>query len=153
MPAEPPPVGPWRHVQTIGWAECDVAQIVYTGTMPRLAITAIDAWWTAVTGADFYRLNLEYGIGTPFVHMSFDFRSPVTPRHPLECIVGVARIGNSSVTYDVTGRQAQAPCFQARLVSAFVEAGTFTKIAIPPRLRERIAATCAAPSPITGRLD
>ena len=34
-------------------------------------------------------------VGTPFVHMKMDFRSPVTPRHMLDCDVRLKRLGTS----------------------------------------------------------
>ncbi len=81
------------HRIRVGWADCDPARIAFTGRIPYWALAAIDAWWGHHTGDDWYRLNVDKGFGTPFVHMDLDFRAPVTPRHPLECKVRLLRLG------------------------------------------------------------
>lgn len=133
------------HVQTVfvhrirvGWADCDPALIAYTGRIPYFALEAIDAWWERHVGADWYRLNLDQNIGTPFVHLDLDFRSPVTPRALLECHVHLKKLGKSSVTFRVEGRQNGAICFGGTFISAFVEANSFRKIPIPEHIRAEI---------------
>ena len=70
------------HEIRVGWGDCDPARIAYTGRLPAFALEAIDAWWEHQLGGDgWYQMELDRGTGTPFVHMSIDFRSPVTPRH------------------------------------------------------------------------
>lgn len=133
-PADAPPP-PFVHRCRVGWADCDVAQIAYTGRLPAFALDAIDAFWGATVGADWYRLNLDYGIGTPFVHLEMDFHSPVTPRAPLDCRVEVSRLGRSSIGFRVLGLQGDRHCFTGNFVSAFVEAASFAKLEIPPAIR------------------
>jgi len=137
---------PFVHEQTIRWADCDPAQIAYTGNIPSFALNAIDAWWKAVCGADFFHLNMDHGLGTPFVRIEMDLKSPITPRHALVCEVVVMRLGGNSITHRVTGRQAGEISFNAHFVSVFVDAGSFEKIAMPEAVRQ--AATphlCTAP--------
>ncbi|MGB0085055.1 MAG: thioesterase family protein [Rhodomicrobiaceae bacterium] len=110
------------HRIRVHWADCDPASIAYTGQIPRFALEAIEAWWERHAGLDWYQLNLDRNIGTPFVHMTLDFRSPVTPRHLLECQVALVRLGNSSITHRVTGSQNGVLCFEGEFVAAFVDA-------------------------------
>lgn len=119
------------HKIRVGWADCDPALIAFTGRIPYWALESIDAWWERITGIDWYALNVDRGIGTPFVHMSLDFRSPVTPRHPLMCEVSLTRLGNSSIHHRVSGFQDGAMCFEGEFVSVFVEAKTL-KSRTPP---------------------
>jgi 4-hydroxybenzoyl-CoA thioesterase len=77
--------GIFTHTIRVGWGDCDPARIAYTGRLPAFALEAIDAWWEHHLGGGWYQMELDHGIGTPFVHMSLDFRAPVTPRHRLEC--------------------------------------------------------------------
>ena len=115
------------HEIRVGWADCDPARIAFTGNVVGFALRAIDAWWEATTGADWFRLNLDRDIGTPFVHLSVDFRSPVTPRHPLLCEVRLTKFSGRSVRLSVRGLQDDKLCFEGHFVEALVRASDFGK--------------------------
>lgn len=123
------------HRIRVGWADCDPAKIAYTGRIPCFALEAIDAWWEYQIGDDWFRLNLDRNIGTPFVHLDVDFRAPVTPRAPLDCAVTLTRLGEKSVGFSVQGLQDETLCFEGEFVSVFVEADTFRKIPVPDHIR------------------
>jgi 4-hydroxybenzoyl-CoA thioesterase len=126
---------PFTHRIRVGWADCDPARIAYTGRIPYFALEAIDAWWDRAVGEDWFRMNVDRNVGTPFVHLSLDFRAPVTPRHPLDCLVRLIRLGESSVRFRVTGHQDGTLCFEGEFVEVFVAAGTLRKIAAPAPIR------------------
>ncbi len=126
------------HSIRVGWADCDPARIAYTGRLPYFALEAIDAWWQAHVGEDWFVMNIDRDLGTPFVHMSLDFSSPVTPRHRLECQVRLIRLGESSVRFQVRGYQAGTLCFNGEFVEVFVEAAAHRKIAAPAEIRAKI---------------
>ncbi|PHP67668.1 thioesterase [Zhengella mangrovi] len=130
----------FTHEIRVGWADCDPAQIAYTGRIPYFALEAIDAWWDAKVGDDWFRMNIDKGYGTPFVHLSVDFRSPVTPRHRLQCQVRLMRLGDSSIRFSVEGYQDGTLCFEGQFVEVFVDAKThLTKIKAPDFVREKVA--------------
>jgi 4-hydroxybenzoyl-CoA thioesterase len=126
------------HPIRVNWGDCDPAKIVYTGRIPNFALDAIDAWWDHQIGVDWFRLNLDHNIGTPFVHLEIDFRLPVTPRSPLLCEVHLTRLGQKSVSFAVQGRQDGNLCFEGKFVTAFVTADAFRPIAVPPDIRQKI---------------
>jgi acyl-CoA thioesterase FadM len=126
------------HRIRVGWADCDPARIVYTGNIPNFCLEAIDSWWAHYTGNDWFRLNIDRNIGTPFVKVDIDFRAPVTPRHPLDCCVSLIALGNSSVTFAVKGLQNDVVCFEGTFVCVFVEADSFNKIAVPSEIRNQL---------------
>ena len=71
------------HEINVTWGDCDPAQIAYTARLPYFALDAINAWWEAhFDGDGWFQLQIDRNIGTPFVNLSMDFRSPVTPRPP-----------------------------------------------------------------------
>lgn len=113
---------PFVHALVPTWGESDPALMVYTGRFPDYALRAIDAWMMANVGADFYRMNVEWGVGTPFVHLECDFRSPATPRDTLLLAVEVADIGRTSLTFRVTCTIAEDDrlCFEGRFVCVCV---------------------------------
>ena len=123
------------HRMRVGWGDCDPALIAYTGRIPQFALDAIDVWWKVHVGLDWYELNVDKDIGTPFVHLSVDFRKPVTPRHDLECNVRLTGLGESSVRFSVDGWQDGALCFEGRFVCVFVAARAHKRMAAPPDIR------------------
>lgn len=131
--------GAFVHTIQVRWADCDPALIAYTGRIPCFALEAIDAWWAEKIGYDWYRLNLDRNMGTPFVHMDMDFRSPITPRHPLLCDVRLTKFGRTSMTFRVVGRQDGELCFEGNFVCVSVTAETFSAEPPPEDIRERIA--------------
>ena len=127
------------HEITVGWADCDPAAIAYTGRIPWFALETIDAFWREVVGADWYALNLDQNIGTPFVHLSLDFTAPVTPRHKLACALDVARLGTTSITFSVTGSQDGRTCWKGSFTCVFVVSDTMTPREPPAHIRARLA--------------
>ncbi|MBE1285442.1 MAG: acyl-CoA thioesterase [Rhodobacteraceae bacterium] len=124
------------HSIRVGWGDCDPAQIAYTGRLPAFALEAIDAWWEHHLGGDgWFQMELDRKTGTPFVHMSLDFRSPVTPRHRLKCHVWPTRLGNSSIEFRVDGRQNDVLCFEGRFVCVFVNPDGFQPKEPPDDMR------------------
>ena len=72
--------------------------------------------------------------------MTLDFRSPVTPRHILECEVTLARLGNSSIAYRVRGRQNGALCFEGEFVAVFVDVEAMESRSPPADILQAILA-------------
>ncbi len=131
-------ITPFVHQIRVGWGDCDPAKIVYTGRIPNFALEAIDAWWGAQTGLDWFAMNVDRDVGTPFVHMSIDFRSPITPRDKLDCAVRLIRLGESSVRFKVVGTQAGRVCFEGEFVEVFVAAAAHRKITVPDDFRQAL---------------
>jgi acyl-CoA thioesterase FadM len=139
------PREPFVHVLRVGWADCDPAQIAFTGRVVGFALEAIDAWWEHVVGADWFRLNIDRGIGTPFVHMTVDFRGPVTPRHKLACQVQLVRLGENSIRFRVRARQDEKLCFEGEFVEALVRASDFGRFEIPEDILGKLRSAVMPP--------
>ena len=138
---------PFVHRIRVRWADCDPAAIAYTGRIPGLALQAIEAWWEEHAGIDWYRMNLDQNLGTPFVAMRLDFRSPVTPRHMLDCEVVMTRLGNRSISHGVKGYQDRKLCFEGEFTAVFVDARAFRTRTPPADMIRKIrAATGSAGS-------
>ena len=126
---------PFEYVIRVGWGDCDPAKIAYTARIPAWAIEAIDAWWEHHLGGGWYQMELDRNVGTPFVHMSLDFRAPITPRHRLHCAVWPTALGTKSVSFHVTGSQNGQLCFEGDFVSVFMVADAFTSQQPPDEIR------------------
>ncbi len=134
------PRTPFEYEIRVTWADCDPAQIVYTARIPWFALDAINAWWEAHAGVDFFTLEFDVGFNTPFVRMEVDLRAPVTPRRRLICRVWPNRLGETSVGFHVEGLQDGALCFEGDFVCVFVVAKEFRKCPPPERLRAIVEA-------------
>ncbi len=144
--------GPWRDIErpkmdfdvplvqhiAVGWGDCDPAQIAYTANIPKWGLEAIEAWYRYCIGLGWYELNLHQGIGTPFVALEFEFKSPVTPLHGLEVAVSVDRLGNTSLSHYVVARQNDTLCFTGKSTAVFVEAESMQSMSIPTNIRKSI---------------
>jgi len=127
----------FRHEIRVTWGDCDPANIVYTGRIPWFALDAINAWWEHHVGmGGWYHLELDRNIGTPFVHMSLNFTSPITPRHRLICAVRPIRLGETSIEFEVVGSQDGTDCFNGRFISVFTVADVFKKQPVPQDIKQ-----------------
>lgn len=137
----------FTHVIRVGWGDCDPALIAYTARLPEFALAAIDAWWEHELGQGWYQMELDRGLGTPFVHLSLDFRAPVTPRHRLECRTWPVALGETSVTFRVDGVQDGVVCFSGRFVCVFVVPKDLKKCPPPAEVRALVERHIAAAPP------
>ena len=129
----------FTHEIRVGWGDCDPARIAYTGHIPGWALQAIDAWWEAhLDGDGWFQMELDRGYGTPFVNLTMDFTSPITPRHRLVCRVWPVALGTTSVAFRVVGSQDGVQCFTGRFVSVFMKAGDFRPVPAPDEARAMV---------------
>jgi acyl-CoA thioesterase FadM len=135
-----PPASIFVHPRKIIWADSDPARIAYTGRFPNFALEAIEAWCAERLGLDWFGMHRTLGGGTPFVHMSMDFRSSLRPGDDLFSTVALRRAGRSSLEFSVTGRLADGTVsFEGTFVCAFVDDTTHKSRPIPEQFRAAIA--------------
>ena len=144
MDALPSASPPFVHFIRVGWGGLRSRADRFHRAAGGFALEAIDAWWEHVVGADWYRMNIDRGVGTPFVHMTMDFRKPVTPRHRLACEVALLRLGASSVRLGVRGRQDGKLCFEGEFVQALLRAPDFVKFKIPEDVLAKLRSAVVA---------
>ena len=129
----PKPTEPYVHHYRLGFSDTDAARIAYTGRFAYFAMEAIEGWFRDRLGTDWFTLNVDEGIGTPFVHLALDFRSPLTPRDTVATTVILARLGRSSLTFQLTGCVGERVSFEGKFVCVFVDGAQGTTIDIPIR--------------------
>jgi acyl-CoA thioesterase FadM len=127
------------HRRIITWSDTDAAGIAYSGRFPVFALEAIDGWFLDRLGSDWYGLHKSHAGGTPFVHMSLDFRASLRPRDELLTTVALAKVGRTSLTFAVTGRVASgAVSFEGKFVCVFVADATGKPRPIPDQFRAAV---------------
>jgi 4-hydroxybenzoyl-CoA thioesterase len=134
-----PPQTLFVHHRIITWSDTDAAGIAYTGRFPNFALEAIDAWFHDRLGADWFAQHTNMGGGTPFVHISMDFRASLRPRDDLFTTIALRKAGRSSLEFAVTGRMASgAVSFEGRFVCVFVDDATFRSRPAPAQFADAI---------------
>lgn len=136
---------PFVHERRVRWGESDPARIAYTARFLDFSMDAIEAFLQDRLGAGFYELNLDHGLGTPFVHVEIDFRSPLTPRDTLATEVRLARLGGGSLTFAVIGRVGDRVSFTGKMICACVEVSgpEMRPVRVPERFRTMLEADAA----------
>lgn len=128
---------PFMHEIRVTWGDCDPAQIAYTARLPWFALDAINAWWEEhFDGEGWFQMEIDRNLGTPFVNLSMDFRSPVTPRHRLICETYPTRLGTKSITFGMKGYQNHVLCFTGSFTCVFTQADVFESQPAPERIRQ-----------------
>lgn len=84
-----------------------------------------------LSGQGWYHLNMDHGIGTPFVNVQIDFHAPVTPRSDVETEVRVLCKGETSVTFELRGSQLEEQVFSGTVTCVFIIRGQRTAIQPP----------------------
>lgn len=130
---------PYIHRRTPLWSETDAAQIIYTVRFVDYAMEAIEGWFRNVMKLDWFRMNTELDMGTPFVKIDMDIKTPLVPYDELDVCVLVEKMGRSSLTFNVTGkRNGKEISFESRFVCSMVRKSTMQSIAIPKEQRENV---------------
>ena len=128
---------PFVHEINVTWGDCDPARIAYTARLPAFALEAINAWWEHhFDGEGWFQMELDRNVGTPFVSLNMDFRSPVTPRHRLMCETYPTRLGEKSITFGIVARQNGVVCFTGSFTCVFTIADAFRSQAAPAYIRQ-----------------
>jgi 4-hydroxybenzoyl-CoA thioesterase len=129
----------------INWGDTDPAQQAFTGRFLDFVVEAVEHWFTAFFGYDWYDLNIELGYGTPFRQVELDFQDRLTPRDMLEIEVRVTKVGTSSVGISVAGygdskALGRRLCFTGRCTIVFVKLDRGKSAPIPDAFREKLEA-------------
>ncbi len=132
----------WRNIP---FGDTDAAAIVYTPRFSDYCMEAVEIWFRDYVGVDWYRMNTEFGRGTPVVHMEITFKAPLIGNDRLGVVIRVVKMGRSTVTLDLEGVRertqpdGQLTAFNARYVFCFTEKERGA-IAIPDHWRAAIEA-------------
>lgn len=132
-------LNPCIYTRKPQWSDTDAARVIFTGRIADYIVEAIDHFMGEVLGCRWFEMNMDKGVGTPFVSVSFDVFKPITPRMTLNCAVFVEHVGNSSVTFrlDIYD-QDENLLVTGKTVNVFVDSEALTKTEIPKDFRTRL---------------
>ncbi|MGY8635406.1 thioesterase family protein [Bradyrhizobium sp. 14AA] len=123
----------------VNWGECDFAGIAYTPRFADWSVEAIEQAYSSL-GVPWRELHEKHGLGSPFVRMSLEFKSPLHLDDELQQRVTVAKVGRSSIEWSVVGKVADRVIYEATLVNVIVDKQTGASSPLPSVLREKLGA-------------
>lgn len=125
----------------VSWGDCDPAGILYTPRVFDFCTEAIERWYAGPMGADWPTMNRRDNMGSPTVHAECDYLAPMPPGLELSVRVLVAKVGTSSINFEIEGVAADgAVHFRARYVACITDFAQSRAVPIPEPLRSRIVA-------------
>lgn len=131
---------PIRLERTLLFGEADPAGTIYTPNAIDIGIQAIELGWNDAMGISFSAFHATRRIGTPWVRACVTFRKPLLAGEAFVLEIGIARFGESSVTWN--GRavdRATEVLFELEMVSVCIDALTGRKMAVPDDLRVKLS--------------
>jgi 4-hydroxybenzoyl-CoA thioesterase len=123
----------------IRFSHCDPAGIVYFVNFFDMIGAAVEDWFREAIGLPFPEMHLQQRVGFPIVNTGCQFFRPCHLGDILELELRVARLGRSSIEFEVRGRVKGDEKFLARHKVAMISLDSFKATPIPKDLREKMA--------------
>ena len=121
----------------VRWDEIDAAGLVYFPKVIALAHEAMERMLQDAIPGGYAHFVVDRKIGLPCVHVAADFESPLRFGDIIEVSSGVAKFGNTSVTFDVRVKKGEGtPCARIEYVVACSDLTVPKKCALPAELRK-----------------
>ena len=125
--------------RTVKWGDCDPAGVIYTPRMLDFAMETLEGWYRDVLGISWLKLKQELHMGAPTVRAEINFLAASEPDNEVTTALRVQKLGNSSITYEMTGHDGNGKdYYQAIVVACFVSQPAFKATGIPEPFRDRI---------------
>ena len=99
---------PYTVRRRLYWGDSDTAEIGYASKFVDFGIEAIETWWEATLGTNWYELKAR-GMGNPMVGLKLDFLSPIVVGDRMDVAVLIEKLGNASITYRIEGSKVGGP--------------------------------------------
>ncbi|HZM32919.1 MAG TPA: thioesterase family protein [Burkholderiales bacterium] len=122
----------------IRFSHCDPAGIVFFVNFFEMISGIVEDWFREAVGLPFQEMHLERRVGFPIVNTGCQFFRPCHLGDTLVLDLRIARLGRSSIDFDIRGRVAGDEKFRARHKVAMVSLETFRPIAIPDDMRAKM---------------
>lgn len=127
--------------RVVKWGDADAAGVVYTPRFLHFAIEAAESWFRRATGTHWVNLPSHYGIETPPIAANLTFHHALWPDDRLDLTVHLTKIGRSSYTVAVSGRnQDGVPCFDNEVTYVAIDPKARKSLPLPEALRGKLAA-------------
>jgi uncharacterized protein (DUF924 family)/acyl-CoA thioesterase FadM len=92
----------------LNWGDSDTAEIGYAADFVNFGTEAIEVWWEAVLGTNWYELK-RANRGNPMVGLELNIASPLVVGDRMDVSVEIAHLGRTSIHYRIEGRKVGGP--------------------------------------------
>ena len=134
---------PFRTQRLIRFSHCDPAGIVFFVNFFEMISGIVEDWFREAVHLPFQAMHLERRIGFPIVSTGCEFFRPCHLGDTLVLELAIARLGRSSIEFDIRGRVEGDEKFRARHKVALVSLDTFKPLPIPDEMRAKMLPYCA----------
>jgi 4-hydroxybenzoyl-CoA thioesterase len=133
----------FRTQRLIRFSHCDPAGIVFFVNFFEMISGIVEDWFREAVHLPFQAMHLERRIGFPIVSTGCEFFRPCHLGDTLVLELAIARLGRSSIEFDIRGRVEGDEKFRARHKVALVSLDTFKPLPIPDEMRAKMLPYCA----------
>jgi 4-hydroxybenzoyl-CoA thioesterase len=141
---------PFVSEKLIRFHHCDPAGIVFYPQYFVLFHELLEDWFNRGLEVDYADFVSKERRGLPTVHIDCDFRIPSKIGETVEMRLAVARIGNTSLTLDVSVYGDGALRVSAHQVLVLISLDDGSTLSIPSDLRQRFACFLRQPNDAEG---
>jgi 4-hydroxybenzoyl-CoA thioesterase len=122
----------------IRFSHCDPAGIVYFVNFFDMVSGAVEDWFGEAIGLTFNEMHLQRRVGFPIVNTGCEFFRPCHLGDRLVLELAIAKLGRSSIEFEVTGRVEGDEKFRARHKVAMMSLETLRALPIPVDMRVKM---------------
>ena len=126
----------------IRFAHCDPAGIVFFVNFFEMISGIVEDWFREAIGLPFQSMHLEQRLGFPIVNTGCEFYRPCHLGDTLTLELRIARLGRSSIEFEIRGRVEAEEKFLGRHKVAMVSLDSFRPIPIPQAMRAKMQDYC-----------
>jgi 4-hydroxybenzoyl-CoA thioesterase len=128
----------------IRFSHCDPAGIVFFVNFFEMISGIVEDWFRDAVHLPFQEMHIQRRLGFPIVSTGCEFYRPCHLGDTLVLELAIARLGRSSIEFDIRGRVEGDEKFRARHKVAMVSLDTFQSMAIPEDMRGKMLAYCSS---------
>jgi 4-hydroxybenzoyl-CoA thioesterase len=129
---------PFARERLIRFSHCDPAGIVYFVNFFDMVGGVVEDWFRDAVGLPFQEMHLERRIGFPIVNTGCEFFKPAHLGDTLRLELAIAKLGRSSIDFEVRGSVGGEQKFRARHKVALVSLDTWRALPIPEDMRAKM---------------
>ena len=129
---------PFARERLIRFSHCDPAGIVYFVNFFDMVGGVVEDWFRDAVGLPFQEMHLERRIGFPIVNTGCEFFRPAHLGDTLKLELAIAKLGRSSIEFEVRGSVDGEEKFRARHKVAMVSLDSFRAAPIPADMRAKM---------------
>ena len=132
---------PFSHPCFVNWGDCDPAGAIFTPRVFDFFLRALEAWYVAHLGYNFFEMRTAFNTGSPTVRTQCDFLTVLRAGQEFSMQLRIAKVGAASVEFigDGVGEDG-THYFRIRHTVCAIEEDNFVPKRYPEELRQRMLA-------------